>query len=147
MLGSKAVTEVLKRINAAKIKKTTLSTDAEQQFIRAYKYEKGEKETGEYIAVNHLPFTHGQGRNVETGTVNVNVHVPILKSNVVPTKRLEELCAQLIALFPEDTYIDGAYYSYYCDSRPMLDNDETYFVNLQIEVTYNNLHSEELTTH
>lgn len=146
MLGSKAVTEVLKRINAAKIKKTKAASDTEVQFIRAYKYEKGEKETGEYIVVNHLPFTHGQGRNVENGTVNVNVHVPVLKSGIVPTKRLEELCAQVIELFPEDTYINGAYYSYYCDSRPMLDNDETYFVNLQIEVIYNNLQGEELTT-
>lgn len=144
MLGSKAVTEVLKRINAAKIKKTMVATETAQQYIRAYKYEKGEKEKGEYIAVNHLPFTHGQSKNVESGTINVNVHVPMLKSGAVPTKRLEELCSQMIELFPNDTYLNGAFYSYYCDSRPMLDNDETYYVNLQIEVIYNNLHGEEL---
>lgn len=146
MLGNKAVVEVLKRINAAKIvKETTDTTSAAPQYIRAYKYEKGVKETGEYIAVNHLPFTHGRG-NIAEGIVNVNVHVPVLKSGEVPTKRLESLCEQVTALFPDDTYISGAYYNFYADSRPTLDNDETYYVNLQIQVTYNNLHSEELIT-
>lgn len=139
MLGNKAVTAVLQRINAAKIPKS----GTEKQFIRAYKYEKGEKETGEYIGVNHLPFTHGS-ENVGKGTVNVNVHVPKLKSGGVPTQRLEEICTKVIELFPQDTFISGAYYSFYCDSRPMEDNDETYFVNLQIRVVYNNLQCEEL---
>lgn len=138
MLGSMAVTAVANRINAAKLVKT----GAANQYIRAYKYEKGEKETGEYIAVNHLPFTHT--KDVEDGVVNVNVHVPKLKSSEVPTLRLEKLCNEVIALFPKDTYINGSYYSFSTDSRPMLDNDDTYFVNLQIQVTYNNLHTEEV---
>lgn len=140
MLGNMAVEQVVMRINNAKLQKKA----SENAFIRAYKYEKGEKENDEYIAVNHLPFTHGQGRNIEEGTVNVNVHVPKLKSGEVPTKRLDELCRKVIALFPDDLYIEGAYFNFYCDSRPMLDNDDTYFVNLQIQVTYNNLHTEEV---
>lgn len=143
MLGNAAVEAVLKRINAAKIEKSTTDTKT-TQYIRAYKYEKGTKETGEYIAVNHLPFTHGRANTVAQGVVNVNVHVPILKSGELPTKRLSEICTEVINLFPDDTFIDGAYYDFYADSRPTLDNDETYYVNLQIQVTYNNLHTEEL---
>lgn len=142
MLGSKAVTEVLKRINAARIVKYTAdTTSGVTQHIRAYKYEKGTNENGEYVAVNHLPFTHGRN-NVVDGIVNVNVHVPVLRSGEVPTKRLEELCCRIICLFPKNTYIDGAYYNFYADSRPTLDNDETYYVNLQIQVTYNNINTE-----
>lgn len=144
MLGNKAVETVLRQINAAKIKKTTTSETT--QYIRAYKYEKGTKETGEYIAVNHLPFTHGWGKNVGEGTVNVNVHVPILKSGEVPTARLSEICNKVVELFAIEVYIDGAYYSFFADSRPVLDNDETYYVNLQIKVIYNNLQSEEMET-
>lgn len=143
MLGNTAVEAVLKRINAAKIEKSTADATT-TQYIRVYKYEKGTKETGEYIAVNHLPFTHGRNNNVAQGTVNVNVHVPVLKSGELPTKRLAEICTKVIGLFPDDTFIDGAYYEFYADSRPTADNDETYYVNLQIQVTYNNLHGEEL---
>lgn len=144
MLGSRAVIEVLKRINSACIVKTA-EDSVVTQYIRAYKYEKGKNESGEYIVVNHLPFTHGRG-NVMTGIVNVNVHVPVLRSGEVPTKRLECLCEEVISLFQTDTYLNGAYYSFYADSRPTLDNDETYYVNLQIEVTYNNIRIEELKT-
>lgn len=136
MLGSMAVTAVANRINAAKLVKT----GADKQYIRAYKYEKGEKETGEYIAVNHLPFTHS--KNIEDGIVNINVHVPKLKSGEVPTKRLEELCNEVIALFPKNTYIKGSYYSFSTDSRPILDNDDTYYTNLQIEVVFDNQQTE-----
>lgn len=139
MIGRYAVEAVLKRINDAKIVKTT--KDNVTQYIRAYKYEKGAEETGEYIAVNSLPFTHGS-RNIETGVVNINVHVPQLASGGIPTQRLDEICDEVIALFPKDTFIGGAYFNYFCDSRPMADNDETYFVNLQIKVTYNDIKTE-----
>lgn len=143
MLGDIAVEAIVKLINDAKIEKSSNSTDL-VKFIRAYKYEKGDKEKGEYIAVNHLPFTHGQNRNIENGIVNVNIHVPQMKSGGVPTKRLKELVYKILCLFPDDLYINGAYYNFYADSRPTLDNDETYYVNLQIQVTYNNLQEEEL---
>lgn len=139
MTGRYAVEAVLKRINDAKIAKAT-ATNA-TQYIRAYKYEKGTKENGEYIAVNSLPFIHGS-HNIETGIVNVNVHVPQLASGGIPTLRLDAICDKVIALFPKDTIINGAYFNYFCDSRPISDNDETYYVNLQIKVTYNDTQTE-----
>lgn len=140
MMGEKAVSFVVKRINTANIK--CVAEVGGEAYIRAYKYEKGDKTRGEYITVNHLPFTHGQGSNIGTGIVNINVHVPQLKSGGVPTKRLQEVVSVVVDLFPQDLYGEGAYYGFYCDSRPTLDNDETYFVNLQIRVTYNNLQTE-----
>lgn len=138
MLGSKAVTEIVRLINNAKIKSSTDGiTESDTKVIRAYKYEKGKKETGEYIAVNHLPFI--TKNEVQEGTVNINIHVPQQPSNEPNTKRLDKICDQVIALFPKDLFIDGAYYNYYCDSRPVPDNDKTYFVNLQIQVTFSNL--------
>ena len=139
MIGRYAVEAVLKRINDAKIAKTT-TTDA-TQYIRAYKYEKRADENGEYIAVNSLPFIHGS-HNIETGIVNINVHVPQLESGGIPTQRLDVICDKVIALFPKDTIINGAYFNYFCDSRPTLDNDETYYVNLQIKVTYKDIQTE-----
>lgn len=139
MTGRYAVEAVLKRINDAKIAKTT-ATNA-TRYIRAYKYKKGAKEYGEYIAVNSLPFIHGS-HNIETGIVNVNVHVTQLASGGIPTSRLEAICGKVISLFPKDTNINGAYFNYFCDSRPTLDNDETYYVNLQIKVTYKDIQTE-----
>ena len=74
--------------------------------------------------------------------MNVNVHVPQLASGGIPTQRLDAICDKVIALFPKDTIINGAYFNYFCDSRPILDNDETYYVNLQIKVTYNDIQTE-----
>lgn len=140
-----AVESVIKQINAANITKASTSASSlNSPKIRAYKYEKGEKENGEYVVVNHLPFTHGSGKNIEDGIVNINVHVPQLKSGGVPTRRLEDLCKQIIGLFQQDLYINGAYYDFYSDSRPTFDNDETYYVNLQIRVIYNNIITEEI---
>lgn len=104
---------------------------------RAYKYEKKEKVSGEYIAVNHLPFVH-RGK-VEEGTVNVNIHVPKTRTNEPDTKRLRTLATAVAELFPGNTYINGAYYEFYADSRPVLDGDGTYYVNLQLNVTFNDL--------
>lgn len=144
MFGAKAVEAVVKRINSAKIVKDNgRDANGATRYIRAYKYEKDSDESGEYIAVNHLPFTHAHGKAVEEGTLNVNVHVPTLKSGRPHLKRIESLCYEVLELFPNDTYMDGAYYNFFCDSRPIKDNDETYFVNLQIHVTYNNLNGEE----
>lgn len=131
ILGDDAVTTVVKRINANK----QLLTDFKG---RAYKYERPEKLDGEYIAVNHLDFVR---RNVvEEGVVNVNIHVPKTASNEPNTKRLSTLVKGVIALFsPSPIYIDGAFLEFYSDSRPTLDNDDTYYINLKFNVTYNNL--------
>ena len=131
MLGDKAVTAVVMRINGAKIERRDGGT------IRAYKYEKGKDEDSEYIAVNHLPFINSY--EVEDGIVNVNVHIPKTATNEPNTKRLGAVCNEVILLFPNDTNIDGVDYSYYCDSRPVLDNDGTYYVNIKIKVRYTNI--------
>lgn len=131
MLGEEAVTNVVKRLNGAAIEKKNGG------FIRAYKYEKGKDEDSEYIAVNHLPFINSY--EVTEGVVNVNVHIPKTTTNEPNTKRLGIVCNSVIRLFPNDTNINGADYSFYSDSRPTLDNDGTYYVNIKIKVRYTNI--------
>lgn len=139
MLGEKAVTAVVMRINGAKIERRDGST------IRAYKYEKGKNEDSEYIAVNHLPFINSY--EVTDGIVNVNVHIPKTTTNEPDTKRLSQVCKSVINLFPNDTNINGSDYSFYSDSRPTLDNDGTYYVNLKIKVRYTNIDSDLVETY
>ena len=136
MLGDMAVTEVVKYLS----ENLDVRDESHTKSIPVYKYERPQKQTGEYIAVNHLPFVHR--RVVEEGIVNVNVHVPVLKSNLPDIKRLGVLTAAILDLFPEGTYLgDMAYYEFLSDSRPTPDEDKTYYVNLQISVTFNNLNS------
>lgn len=130
--GEKAVVAVYRRINGVAIP----SKDSETS-IAVFKYDKAERYRGEYIAINHLPFV--AEKVIDNAIVNVNVHVPKLPTNEADTERLGELCDIVRELFPRDTNINGAYYSYYCDSRPTLDNDGTYYVNLKIRVEYSNL--------
>lgn len=105
---------------------------------RVFFYEKKNNYEGEYIAVNHLPFVRRDA--VEEGIVNVNIHVPRLTTNEPNSKRLSQLAHEIIDLFtPDGLYLDKAYYDFYADSRPVEENDGTYFVNLQFKVTYNNL--------
>lgn len=105
---------------------------------RVYMYERPKGVTGEYIVVNHLPFKHV--RDVEEGIVNVNIHVPRLRSNVPNSQRLSEIACCLVCLFdPRGNEMNGAYFQYYADSRPIEENDGTYFINLQFKVTFNNL--------
>ena len=131
MLGEEAVTNVVKRLNGAAIEKKNGG------FIRAYKYEKGKDEDSEYIAVNHLPFINSY--EVTDGILNVNVHIPKTTTNEPDTKRLSQVCKCVINLFPNDTNINGADYSFYSDSRPTLDKDGTYYVNIKIKVRYTNI--------
>lgn len=131
MTGEKAVTSVVVLINKAGIERRSGG------HIRAYKYEKGKDKGEEYIAVNHLPFINSY--EVVEGIVNVNVHVRKTTSNEPDTKRIGELCNKVISLFHGETCIDGAFYSYYCDSRPTLDKDDTYYVNIKIKVRYTNI--------
>lgn len=128
MLGNDAVEEVVKLLNATPLTDFT---------GRAYYYEKKDNVGGEYIVVNHLPFIHED--DVCTGTVNINIHVPKLKTNEPDTYRLTCLAREIVELFPKDTYINGAYYEFVTDSRPVKDADDTYYINLEIEVTFNNL--------
>lgn len=145
MLGSKAVDAVVSLLNTQKIQKRDSNDEViKNRYVRTYPYEKDKSENGEYICVNFLPFEHGQSKEIENGTININVHVPTNNDGSMPKKRLEYICSEVVTLFSEELYIDGAYYQFYCDSRPMADNDNTYFVNLELIVTYNNLHSEEI---
>lgn len=128
MLGNDAVEEVVKLLNATPL------TD----FLgRAYYYEKEDGIDGEYIVVNHLPFVHEDG--LGTGAVNINIHVPELKSNMPNSARLAILAREVADLFPKNTYINGAYYEFFADSRPVKDADDTHYVNLELKVTFNNL--------
>lgn len=130
MTGDKAVKEVVKLLNGANLPDFS---------GRAYYYERPEVMRGEYIVVNHMPFVHR--RPSEEGIVNINVHVPDKTSNEPDSKRLSVLTDAIIALFdPRGTYLNGSYYEFYADSRPIEENDKTHFVNLQILVRFNNLH-------
>lgn len=130
MTGDKAVKEVVKLLN-----RSTLPNFRG----RAYYYERPEKMREEYIVVNHLPFVHR--RASEEAIVNVNVHVPDHSTNEPASERLSELVDAIIALFdPKGTYLNGSYYEFYADSRPIEEKDNTHFVNLQILVRFNNLH-------
>lgn len=105
---------------------------------RVYLYERPKGVSGEYIVVNHLPFKHV--REVEEGIVNVNVHVPRLHSNVPDSERLSLLASHIVELFdPRGTCLNEACFQFYADSRPIEENDGTYFINLQFKVTFNNL--------
>lgn len=128
-----AVTAVVNYINDQNIP----STNGEHQNIVAYKYEKPEMVKGEYIAVNHLPFVHRNA--VGEGIVNINIHVPKLKSGLPDIKRLASLMGEIVELFPEGTYLDKAYYEFLSESRPTRDNDDTFYVNIQLNVYFNNL--------
>ena len=132
MLGGMAVTAIVKVLN------TAINNGELEGFSgRAYKYEKNEKATGEYIAVNHLPFVHREA--VGEGTVNINIHVPETTTHEPNTKLLDKYAAKIASMFPEGTYIAPAYYEFLTDSRPTLDDDKTYYINLQLYVIFNNL--------
>lgn len=105
---------------------------------RVFFYEKPPKISGEYIIVNHLPFVHR--KDVGEGTVNVNIHVPRLPTGEPDSRRLSVLSQELISLFdPRGSYMSGACFKFYADSRPIEEKDGTYFINLQFTVTFNNL--------
>ena len=130
MLGDKAVSSIYRYL-IVNIKDIGIGKG------RVFKYERPEKYSGEYISINHLPFVHKDV--VQSGIVNVNVHVPKTASNEPNTKRLCEICDRIAILFDKDVYINGAYFSFYCDSRPTLDNDDAYYINIKLNVIYNNL--------
>ena len=102
-----------------------------------FKYEKEDGYSGEYIAVNSLPFVHRGA--IEICTVNVNVHVPKLKTNQPNTSRLAAIVKEVVKLFPTDddygVFLNGAYFRFFADSRPVADKDDTYYVNIELDCT------------
>ena len=129
MLGDRAVTTVWRHL-------TAVFGNVDEE-IGIFKYEKESNYSGIYIVINHLPFIHHGP--VEEGRININIHVPALRSGLPDSKELSGLTKIVSGLFPEDYMLDGAYFEFYCDSRPTPDKDGTFYVNIKVNVTYNNL--------
>ena len=131
MNGLKAVTEL-----AVYLSKNTT--------VQVFKHVKTTGFSGEFMVVNNLPFTRGKAVN-DMNILNLNVHVPKTSSGTVNSKRLGELQTVIEGLIPwksecEDTendlVINGHYYTIEADSNPIEDADNTYFINLKINVTF-----------
>ena len=138
MTGLQAVTAVAKYINTAT--PSVFGSKAGNVF----KYEKEKGYSGEYIAVNNLPFIHRDA--VQVCTVNVNVHVPKQPKTEQPdTRRLQDIVQAVVALFDSEygTLLDGAYFKYFSDSRPVLDNDDTYYCNIELDCTFSTVNNYE----
>ena len=131
MLGDRAVSAMYKFLN-----RNSAAIGVEQG--RIFKYERPKKLVAvDYIVINHLPFTF-RGI-INEGVVNVNIHSPRTASDEPNTKKLQTILKSLFEVFGNEQYLDGAYFEFYSDSRPTPDNDDTYYINLKFNVTYNNL--------
>ena len=103
-----------------------------------FKYEIPKKSSlNEYVVINHLPFV--QQDTINEGVVNVNIHVKRTANDEPNTRRLITIAKNLLAFFEDNTYLEGAYFEFYSDSRPTPDNDNTYYINLKFHVIINNL--------
>lgn len=103
-----------------------------------FKYEIPKKSSlNEYVVINHLPFV--QQDTINEGVVNVNIHVKRTANDEPNTRKLITIAKNLLAFFEDNTYLEGAYFEFYSDSRPTPDNDNTYYINLKFNVTFNNL--------
>lgn len=131
MLGDDAVSAMYRLL-----KKESKSIGINE--LGVFKYEIPKKSSlNEYVVINHLPFV--QQDTINEGVVNVNVHVKRTASDEPNTRRLKTIAKNILVFFEKDTYLDGAYFEFYSDSRPTPDNDNTYYINLKFNVTYNNL--------
>lgn len=131
MFGDKAVSAMYRFV------KSSLDA-ADESKVPIYKYERPKKlASKEYVVVNHLPFVNNG--SVGEGIVNVNIHTTQTTSGEPNVKRLIVLASAILSQMNDDTYLDGAYFEYYCDSRPTHDNDDTYYMNIKFNVTFNNL--------
>lgn len=106
---------------------------------RLYKYEVPEDfPTGDYIVINHLPFVYDEA--VSEGVINVNIHCPKTAQNLPNTAKLKSYTHNIMGLLNDgEIYLGGCYFDLYAVSRPTKDNDDTYYVNMKFNVTYNNL--------
>lgn len=131
MLGDDAVSAMYKLL-----RKESKSIGINE--LGVFKYEIPKKSSlNEYVVINHLPFV--QQDTINEGVVNVNVHVKRTASDEPNTRRLKTIAKNILVFFEKDTYLGGAYFEFYSDSRPTPDNDNTYYINLKFNVTYNNL--------
>lgn len=92
---------------------------------------------GNYIVINFLPFVYSNPIN--EGAVNVNIHAPKLKNNEPNTKLLFNIQRKVVEKFKDSVYLNGMIFYFGADSSPAKDNDDTYYINLKFNVTYNNL--------
>lgn len=132
VLGDEAVTEMYKYLDA-KVE------DLGVEKGRIYRYERPEKiDRVSYIAINHLPFVRRDV--IEEGIINVNVHVPKTSSNMPNSVKLQSIARAIVAPFDDNDLRLGKFiFEFYADSRPTLDNDDTYYINLKFNVIFNNL--------
>lgn len=131
MLGDDAVSAMYRLL-----KKESKSIGINE--LGVFKYEIPKKSSlNEYVVINHLPFV--QQDTINEGIVNVNIHVRRTASDEPNTRRLKTIAKNILVFFEKNTYLDGAYFEFYSDSRPTPDNDNTYYINLKFNVTYNNL--------
>lgn len=94
--------------------------------------------TGEYILLDHQPFTFEDV--VGNGVVNVQVHVPDLAGGKQNRERLQEICVDVIGLFPDDTFLNGYYVDVLSVSDSTADEEAgTHFLTIELSITYNNL--------
>lgn len=130
-LGDDAVSAMYKLI-----KKECKKIGINEQGV--FKYEIPKKSSlSKYVVINHLPFV--QQDTINEGVVNVNIHVKRTASDEPNTRRLKTIAKNLLSFFEDNTYLEGAYFEFYSDSRPTPDNDNTYYINLKFNVIYNNL--------
>ena len=131
ILGDKAVTALYKYLND-NVERIGIKEG------RIFKYEIPEKLAFcDYIAINHLPFVYSDAIN--EGVVNLNIHCHKTLSNLPNTKKLSDYSEKILSMFGDGTYLGGCYFDFYSISRPTRDNDNTYYVNMKFNVTYNNL--------
>lgn len=103
--------------------------------IPVFKYEsKPATYVGEYIAVNHLPFIRRD--SLQINSINVNIHIPNLKTGSPDYARLEVLLSIIRPLF-ENILINGAWFEIEQESQPIEDTDQTHFKNLRITIYHN----------
>lgn len=116
----------------------------EKQDVKVFKFEKAIKHKGEYIAINHLPFTFGQLAN-QNNVLNVNIHVPALTSGGANIPRMTRILSVITGLIPYESEqeekaglnLQGSYFSILSVSQPMEDKDGTFFVNIRIKLITN----------
>lgn len=108
--------------------------------IPVLRYERTKKTTGDYIVVNAMQAVFFDA--VGTFFCNINIHT---KDDIKGEPRAENAfqIAELIAgeggLFEEPIQLNGFFMSLYSMSGLLRDTDTTHYINVQIEVKFENL--------
>ena len=132
-LGDEAVSSMYRAINSMKKELGIKGKHSVFKYECPETYNNGEA----YIVINFLPFVHN--KVVSEGDVNVNVHVPQTSEKEPDGVKLAKITRGIAEYFSDAVYMDGFYFEFYADSRPVKDSDGTYYVNLKFKVTYNDL--------